>query len=1326
MEMMKRVVAAVGLLACGAQAQSAWRMQAVPGETNAWHVIRSSVAASAEGLSFRQESDGNGFLLPLAARQRQAVLVEADLRVGRRLAASGWNFAGVTLYQDDGNYWMLALVEGPDGRHTVDFIENRDHVWQAQNEPKTALKREGNPSFDWKSERVYRLRLALEDGRVSARISDPSDGRELSAASFALGATPAVRGGCPGLIARGSSAVCVALSFGLKAKPAEASARPAVAMLDDALPGHDRAANARLAAALEARGFGVVRLTADQVVEPSTLTADAFGVLVVPRCDSVPARLGAEVQRFAREGGHLIFLGGPFLDRGLWKASGAWLDREGLQELLQGVAPRHRPFEIGPALNLKGWRRSCADAGKASAFEVANEGPDGKPCLRLDIRDFQGWDVRQSPELPALFGAGDTFFTFAGKGSEKTGQLAVEIVERDGSRWIATAGLTTAWRRVGLRLEDFLFWKDSSGAKGRGHAGDRLNPKQAVRVSFGLSSSHTSAVGQGAHTIWLADIGTAPDPLAAAGVAPVDLDGSIECVYPRYKVFALEEGSRAPALSDASGQRSPSADPGRTVCAIPRTLGEGFGRGGKWRFVPLAEMTNAATQASGVCEWMLLCNRFPLDGTVIAGFGYESPAAWSSPATAGRIADMAARMTQGVAFEEAGTEHFAYWTGEPVRLGARVRTFAPKGAEVTLTFTVTKSGREVFRQRVERPTACGATTFDWVWQPPAEPSEYRVSARLEVAGRADVCEHSFAVLDPAPAPKNAFITAKDGDFWLDGKKWYPVGINFWPLYVSGMDQADYGGGWLKDAFYSPGLVERDLAHLCDMGINMVSIQTPPLQHHRNLLDFLARCKTYGIHANLYVGLASPLAFNDSELKAYLETARLPGNATVFAYDTIWEPGNHVFKDDAARGKWDAEWRAWIDERYGSIANAEKDWGFKARRDKAGRVISPPDSYFREDGAWRVMMAAYRRFMDNLTSHLWGRANRRLRELDPNHLVSFRQGNTLPHDFALSGPVKHIDFICPEGYSVRDTDEGEAAIGFITRYVDFTTHGKPVIWSEFGQSVWDNGCMAPDAGAVERQGRYSERFYRTALAAGANGTAPWWWVGGYRVDERSDFGIVAPDRTERPAAKLIRTYGPRFQTPREKPKPTMWFNFDRDQHAGGYWRAAFNEGGALYSALDKEVMGVRTKGTGSDSANAPRVAVGNVPLSGSNPPKFLDAEFNGLQVLAADGAWREAEDGAVIDVAAGQPVRARASLGNTQEATWLAAGEGAVELVARADGKEAGRWPVGRNVAYLEDAVFGEFALLPAAGGSRAMSVRLEAAWRLPFGEARTFTLRERR
>ena len=1310
-------------------------------ETNVWQPVRVVLASEQGRLAIRHEGEGNGFVLPSAARCRHGASVEADLCVERRLCASGWNFAGVALYGDDANFWTLALVEGPNGKHTVDFIENHAGVWQAQSESKTALKREGDVSFSWKADTLYRLRLALRDGKVCGEVIDPVSGRVLAKAAYTLGEVPAVRSGRPGLIVRASAAVCNAFHFDLPKKPVlpagmtlQTGPLGCLALLDDALPGHDRAATARLAEALTRKGFGVTRLTTEQLLAPEVLTGDVFAVLVVPQCDALPAQAGEAVLRFALEGGHLIVIGGPFLDHALWRVGGQWLDKNGLDALLQNVVPTHRPFEISPRLDLKAWRHSCQDNGLAATFRVVNEGPDNTPCLRMDIAALSGWDVRQSPELPSLFGEGDSFFTFWGKGDEKTGQLAVEIIERDGSRWIATAPLTTQWRRVGLRLADFRSWRDSSAAGKRGHAGDVLNPRQAVCLSVGLSHSHTAAVGPGAHTVWLADIGTARDPLTKAGVVEADFQGSIETVYPRYKVYTLKGSASVMEIGgDGTPQQPLLAHQEDVVCAIPRTMGQGFGRHGKWRFVPQAE---ARTKASvgGICEWLLLNTRLPLDGVAFAGFGYNDPAVWSSPAVLARIAGTAANMVQGVMFAEAGTAQFAFWPGEPVRLGARVFSFGERTTETELVVEVLKDARVVWSNRVRRPFARGVNTCEFEWQAPAESALYTFRARLDDhSGHSDVMQHDFAVLDAAPAPKSAFVTMRNGDFWLSGKPWYPVGVNYWPLFVSGMDTTDYRSGWLRDSCYTPMLVERDLVQLQDLGINMVSIQSPPPAECRNLLDFLRRCAQHDLHVNLYVGQASPLAFNDAELKAFLETSRLSGNPTVFAYDTIWEPGNHVFKDDAARQRWDSAWRVWIGERYGSLANAERDWGYRGRRDKGGQVVSPADVQFREDGAWRGMVAAYRRFMDDLTSALWGQANRRLRELDPNHLVSFRQGNTLPFDFALTGPCKHIDFICPEGYSIRDTDEGEDAIGFITRYVQHTTGGKPIVWSEFGMNVWDGARQAPNASVVEQQGEYAERFYRTALTAGANGTVPWWWVGGYRVDERSDFGIVGPDRTERPAAQLIRTYGPLFKQPRAKPKAAVVFDYDRDAHAGGYWWTAFHEGAAAYRAAVRQgkMIEVRTRGTGTDSGNVPLVAVGNVPCNGSNPPKYLDAEFNQLQILDADGVWREAEDGARIVVMAGRPVRARASLGNLQEATWLAASgssaaldTGVALVVQTAAGKTIAAVPLKTEVPYLADADFGEFCLLPQADRQMVLRVRLESFGRLrtPFGAARTFTV----
>jgi hypothetical protein len=205
---------------------------------------------------------------------------------------------------------------------------------------------------------------------------------------------------------------------------------------------------------------------------------------------------------------------------------------------------------------------------------------------------------------------------------------------------------------------------------------------------------------------------------------------------------------------------------------------------------------------------------------------------------------------------------------------------------------------------------------------------------------------------------------------------------------------------------------------------------------------------------------------------------------------------------------------------------------------------------------------------------------------------------------------------------------------------------------------------------------------------------------------------------------------------------MWFDFDRDAHAGGYCWAAFHEGASTYHAAAKsgQLLGVRTAGSGLDVATVPLIAVGNVPCNGSNPPKYLDAEFNTLRVHNASGVWQEAGNGSEIVVAAGQTVRARASVGNTQEAKWLEEKPGQaarfVALVIRekASGRELKCLPLqssmgsaaSKGVPYLGDADFDDFELLTSAAQPVTLSVRMElrsSGPSIPFGEARVFTVK---
>ena len=188
-------------------AEAEWRWRVAALTTDGWYTVRLEAAAEpGGGLKLRPSGALNGFLIPLASRERQAVAAEAELTVvGKGTPENGtinaerstltvqgekggWNLAGVTLFQDDGNLWLLALVEGPDGRRSVDFLESKDGVWQAQNEAATRLAREGKITFDWKPSIAYRLRLELADGRVSAQVSEREGGRVCGSAVYALAA----------------------------------------------------------------------------------------------------------------------------------------------------------------------------------------------------------------------------------------------------------------------------------------------------------------------------------------------------------------------------------------------------------------------------------------------------------------------------------------------------------------------------------------------------------------------------------------------------------------------------------------------------------------------------------------------------------------------------------------------------------------------------------------------------------------------------------------------------------------------------------------------------------------------------------------------------------------------------------------------------------------------------------------------------------------------------------------------------------------------------------------------------------------------------------
>jgi len=227
----------------------------------------------------------------------------------------------------------------------------------------------------------------------------------------------------------------------------------------------------------------------------------------------------------------------------------------------------------------------------------------------------------------------------------------------------------------------------------------------------------------------------------------------------------------------------------------------------------------------------------------------------------------------------------------------------------------------------------------------------------------------------------------------------------------------------------------------------------------------------------------------------------------------------------------------------------------------------------QDGPWRKCVADYRLFLDDLLGERYAEARRLVKTIDAVHPVSFRMQfagdptfnaeRLLPYDFY--GLSEAVDLWEPEAYGRIGDWEKVKPGHFTAAYARLCDPARPVMWAEMGFSVWDQSRMAPQPGKLAFAARYCADFYRMLCESGADGVFFWWYPGGYRLNEQSDYGILNPDGTDRELTKVIRTEGSRFLAAPKPAAPDCWISVDRDRDARGlfgiyeavkeeYWRA----------------------------------------------------------------------------------------------------------------------------------------------------------------------------
>ncbi len=1295
----------------------------------------------------------------------------ARMSVAKRIG-TGYVFGGLILLGDQTNHWQLMLVESPEGHRYFELVEQLSGVHQAQlGTDLPGARLTGADTGDlktWEYQTPYELDLKLtsrgtgDPARQPALVGTVTDPRtgNFWRRTYDLTGGRAVKEGRPGLTVTGLAGAFSAFTMD-GPPPSEGTAwnlptgrLGTVAIIAD----ESGALGKQWADAFTHEGYGALTVSWDDLLR-GRLPVSRLDVLVLADARRVPLEAREAVKGALRSAGKVIAIGAPAFMELLAHTARGWVGPEGYSESLYGE------LKAVPVPLSGEWQRGAQHPEKHSVIERAPD--EGQDAWKLSF-DYDGWDGFRT-SIPGAFADGRSLLTFWARGDEATPQLLVECGEKDKSRWIATVPLTTEWRPYVLRAQDFPYWKDSPAQ--RGQPGDRFRPENVEGITFGLAASHTAKVKPGPHTLWIRQLASAADP------GGEDLDFSvpeIEALSPSYKLFPLKTPV---TLSPGREQAALGVDAGLTwrgeaYSPIWRERGRGWNRERSWRWIPLLEARDDQGQHRGALLSLMIGDAVSPDA-MWANLGVADPqAALADPRLREAVLSAAQAMTRGCFLLEGGAPYFSCEPGEELTLGAEAVNAGRSARKLTLTADIVAQASgdgKVAQASLPAVVAQASTPADlaphtrtiatWRDSAPRTPGVYTVTVTLREGNEVrDRIVHSLVVGPRRKPTADDFVRVEGSGFTLGGKPWYFKGINYWPTWVGGYRHL----GLASRECYDPEIIERDLSWLQSAGFNAISavqgLQPPDPKApgaFRDQLDFLDRCQRHGIKVFFFLPNARPFAGANAQwVKQYLDRAGIKDHPAVMCWELAWEPIHGAWGNPSGLLFIQDAWNAWVIQRYGSVENAIADWGFRPEMAAGGKLPVPTHEMTTTHGPWDPMVAAFRRAWSDTFSQAYGAIVNDLRAYDPQHLISFRFGAcSIPAGQAFAhahsvGVLKHVDFMNPEGYSlmtswttVTPADDWRKG-GVITLYFRHFSGEKPVVWMEFGYTV--NGISDPWAQPrlhikpeeLANQKAAYEALYGMFIESGARGAAPWWLPGGFRLGENSDFGVLDPDGSERPVCEVIRKYLPRFDQVRHDP-PTAYLDFDLDAHYADAWQTYSNEYLRLVKAGERPA--IRTAGTGTTSADCPLTAAGNRPYSGHNPPIHLNAEFNSLEIRSGAGPWQPVTEGEVIEVAAGQPVSCRASVGNLAEAKWLAprprsAGDlargregqpGGVYLAGRKEYGLEFAAPIAADTPFLKDATVKEFVLLPRASGEVTLSCEMTAQGRAYFGERRTVKLKAR-
>ncbi|MBP5274650.1 MAG: hypothetical protein ILO36_06930, partial [Abditibacteriota bacterium] len=929
-------------------------------------------------------------------------------------------------------------------------------------------------------------------------------------------------------------------------------------------PGAEVSYKAALREALAASGMEVTEADLDSGLE-GLLDPEKQALTVIAGAESISAEGAALTDRYLKNGGRLLTLGGPVFDTILYPLEGDWFTRDEYLKMLAASVPASKREVIlntsDPGI-LKRYKRGTNNPDDKPEYTLGDYGLEGSASqLRGVVPDLISWENMNFPVKPAIKKA--SALAFSAKGDADTSFLYVEVTDNKWSRWYAGVQLTEEWKQYVLSDADFVWWHDSA-------ASEAAHPDLGDLMQLTVGFAQTGApIPSGRHTFCISDVELL-DTQTADGSLP---DIFIDTVYPRDQVFRVKNaGSLKVWGNQIFVKERRYTLPRELFSCSPRRQGTGINKSRRARFIPLIEVLDGTGYHSGYAAWMNVFAPGENGKTGIAGcFSAQTEDFYDENGIAA-VAEAAKAMLSPALLAEGGTDEYIYpkKTAKAIEFGGSFYALEECPDEITVKTTLLSGDRPVAVTEQKKPagTGPGSVSVSEKYVLKGTYPDRAVTELFRGGALADRIEQDRLVfMEPKEKQYRKFITAQDGVFMQDGNIVNFFGVNYMPS--SGIAEPDNNlfEHYVSRAAYDPDVIAMDLQRIMDIGMNAVSVFIHAgAMDSNNMLDLVDQCADLGIYVDLSLRSGGDLFYADrAQVKNVIDRLQLRELDNIIAYDTVWEPriGHYSDNNYIGRKGWDGDWERWITEQYGSIARAETLWGTPVPRDENGSVIGVSDEMLRDySDKYVKMVSAYRRFIDDHVARLFLDTYSYWREQDPNHLISFRmsmsgsahdKSGIKPDDFCydFQSLAPAVSFMAPEGYALQNNDsDSMLQAGFANAYAMFAKPDAPVVWKELGRHMWSGSNFNVKPVFQEEQRDYYAKTLEKMFRAYTSGVYCWFFPGGHRLGENSDYGIIDPDGSDRLCTAVLRKYAPMFINQDFMPALEKVFTIDRDASARG--------------------------------------------------------------------------------------------------------------------------------------------------------------------------------